>query len=178
MHHGKDRLRNECLARWLVDHELFAPDAPLFRHFVQQTRTQTGSIYGRQLYEIMRCWDTDQSGWPQDHQDFAAAWRKQTKWVVSRSLSEVGPNATLVAEDLETAILKLKQSVTGEIDIGGPNLARSVTDLGLIDEYQIYLHPVVHGKGTPFFAGSRPPLRLINHDRICADVIRLTYVPA
>ena len=59
-----------------------------------------------------------------------------------------------------------------------PGLAHSLTELGLIDEYRIYLHPVVLGSGTPYFAGPRPPLRLLAHDRIDEDVIRLRYVPA
>ena len=54
----------------------------------------------------------------------------------------------------------------------------SLTELGLIDEYRIYLHPVVLGHGKPYFAGPRPPLRLVAHDRIGEDVIRLAYVPA
>jgi riboflavin biosynthesis pyrimidine reductase len=57
-------------------------------------------------------------------------------------------------------------------------LAHSLTELGLIDEYRIYLHPVVVGHGKPYFAGPRPPLRLIAHDLIADDVIKLTYVPA
>ena len=108
----------------------------------------------------------------------AAAWRKQPKWVVSRSLKFVGPNATLVGDDIEAVIRGLKAGRAGEIDAAGPELARSLTDLGLIDEYRIYLHPVVLGCGKPFFAGSRPPLRLVISDRMDEDVIRLTYVPA
>ena len=107
----------------------------------------------------------------------AAAWRKQPKWVVSRSLKFVGPNARLVG-DLEAVIWGLKAERAGEIDAAGPELARSLTDFGLIDEYRIYLHPVVLGCGKPFFAGSRPPLRLVTSDRMDEDVIRLTYVPA
>jgi dihydrofolate reductase len=57
-------------------------------------------------------------------------------------------------------------------------LAHILTELGLIDEYRIYLHPVVLGHGKPFFAGPRPPLRLMTHDLIAEDVIRLAYVPA
>jgi dihydrofolate reductase len=57
-------------------------------------------------------------------------------------------------------------------------LAQSLTELGLIDEYRIYLHPVVLGQGKPYFAGRRPPLRLVTHERIGGDVIRLTYIPA
>ena len=72
----------------------------------------------------------------------------------------------------------MKAERDGEIEVAGPQLARSLTDLGLIDEYRIYLHPVVLGRGTPYFAGPRPPLRLVAHDRIGEDVIRLVYVPA
>jgi hypothetical protein len=65
----------------------------------------------------------------------------------------------------------------GEIEVAGPSLARSLTKLGLIDEYRICLHPVVLGRGAPCFAGPRPQLRLVAHDRIDEDVIRLAYVP-
>jgi dihydrofolate reductase len=156
----------------------FAPGPTLYRHFIEEARAQAGSVYGRQMYEIMRYWDDDQPEWDTAEHAFAAAWRKQPKWVVSRSLTSVGPNATLVAGDLEAAIRKLKAERDGEIEVAGPNLARSLTDLGLIDEYRIYLHPVVLGQGQPYFAGPRPPLRLIAHDRIGEDVIRLSYVPA
>jgi riboflavin biosynthesis pyrimidine reductase len=90
----------------------------------------------------------------------------------------VGANATLVEGDLDGAVRKLKAERDGEIEVAGPNLAKSLTALGLIDEYRIYLHPVVLGRGTPYFAGPRPPLRLVTHDRIGEDVIWLTYVPA
>jgi len=161
-----------------VDHMGFAPGPTLFRHFIEQAREQAGSVYGRNLYEIMRYWDDDHPEWDEERRDFAAAWRRQHKWVVSRSLKSVGPNATLVEGDLEAAIGRLKAEIDGEIEVGGPDLARSLTDLGLIDEYRIYLHPVVLGGGTPYFAGPRPRLRLVADERIDEDVIRLTYVPA
>ena len=75
-------------------------------------------------------------------------------------------------------IRALKAERDGEIEVAGPDLAHSLTDLGLIDEYRIYLHPVVLGHGQPYFAGPRPPLRLISHDRVDEDVIRLVYIPA
>jgi dihydrofolate reductase len=161
-----------------VDHDRFAPSPTLFRHFIAEAEGQAGSVYGRKIYEIMRYWDEDQPEWDADHQAFAAAWRRQPKWVVSRSSPQVGPNATLVGDDLEGAIRTLKAESEGEIEIAGPDLAQSLTALGLIDEYRIYLHPVVLGDGRPYFAGPRPPLRLMAHDRIAEDVIRLTYVPA
>jgi dihydrofolate reductase len=161
-----------------VDHTGFVPGPGLFRHFVEEAAGQAGSIYGRNLYELMRYWDDDQPGWNADERAFAVAWRKQPKWVVSRTLKSVGPNATLVGEDFEGAIRKLKAEREGEIEVAGPELARSLTDLGLIDEYRIYLHPVVLGNGRPYFAGPRPRLRLVGNDQMGEDVIRLTYVPA
>ena len=161
-----------------VDHTAFGPGPTLFRHFIEEAERHTGCVYGRRMYEIMRYWDDDHPEWDADEQAFAAAWRKQHKWVVSRSLTSVGANATLVAGDLEGAIRALKAERDGEIEVAGPTLAHSLTQLGLIDEYRIYLHPVVLGHGRPYFAGARPPLRLRGHDRIGEDVVRLSYVPA
>jgi dihydrofolate reductase len=162
-----------------VDHKsLGRPEPAIFRHFLELTRGATGFLYGRNLYEIMRYWDDDLAEWDADDREFAAAWRSQPKWVVSHSLKFVGPNATLVTEELETAVRRLKAEKTGEIYVGGPELARSLTEAGLIDEYRLYLRPVVLGGGKPFFAGPRPPLRLVAGDRLGENVIRLTYVPA
>lgn len=161
-----------------VDHTAFAPSPTLFRHFIEEAQAQAGSVYGRKMYEIMRYWDDDHPEWNADEHAFASAWRSQPKWVVSRSLQSVGPNATLVADDLAGAIRDLKAEHDREIEVAGPNVARSLTELGLIDEYRIYLHPVVLGRGNPYFAGPRPPLRLVTTDRIGEDVVKLTYVPA
>jgi len=161
-----------------VDHQQFRPSPALFRHFIEHTRDVTGTVYGRGMYEVMRYWDEDRPDDDSEERDFAAWWRSQPKWVVSRTLKSVGPNATLVGDDLESVIRGLKAQLVGEIDVSGPDLAGSLTDLGLIDEYRLYLHPVVLGSGKPFFTGPRPPLRLVASDRIDEDVIRLTYVPA
>ena len=161
-----------------VDHMAFGPSATLFRHFVEEARGQAGSVYGRRVYEVMRYWDEEHPEWNADESAFAAAWRNQPKWVVSRTLKSVGPNARLVEGDLEGAIRALKAGRSGEIEVAGPELAHSLTELGLIDEYRIYLHPVVLGQGKRYFAGPRPPLRLVTSDRMDDDVIRLTYVPA
>lgn len=88
--------------------------------------------------------------------DFAVAWRNQPKWIVSRAL---------------------KARHHGEIQIGSPELARSLTELGLIDEYQLYFRPIVRDQRKPYFAGRRPPLRLTTSER-AEDVMKLTYVPA
>jgi dihydrofolate reductase len=161
-----------------VDHLEMRPGPALFRYFVEHVRGLAGSVYGRHTYEIMRYWDDDLPEWGADEREFAAAWRRLPKWVVSRSLTSVGPNATLVRDDVETVLRELKARLAGEIDIAGPHLARSLGDLSLVDEYRLYFRPFVLGRGTPFFAGSRPPLRLVASDRIAEDTIRLTYVPA
>jgi dihydrofolate reductase len=162
-----------------VDHlELGPPPPVVSRHFTEYERGVTGMVYGRGMYEIMRYWDEDLPDWDAEERDFAAVWRGKPKWVVSRSLKSVGPNATLVGNDIEHAIHALKAQLAGEIDVAGPVLAGSLTGLGLIDEYRLYLRPVVLGRGKPFFVGARPPLRLVTSDLVGENVIRLTYVPA
>jgi len=162
-----------------IDHEKLGPPSPaVFRHFVEHVRGLTGMIYGRGMYEVMRYWDDDLPDWDANERDFAVAWRSQPKWVVSRSLQSVGPNATLVSEDVEAAIRRLKAERDGELDVGGPYLARSLTEAGLLDEYRLYLRPVVLGSGKPFFVGPVPPLRLAASDLIAEELVRLTYVPA
>jgi len=161
-----------------VDHTAFAPDPTLFRHFVAEAQGLAGSLYGRRMYELMRYWDDDQAEWDEAEQAFARAWRAQPKWVVSGTLASVGPNARLLADDLATAVRELKARCDGEIEVAGPTLAHALGQLGLIDEYRIYLHPVVLGSGTPCFAGPRRPLRLVSHERIGESVLRLAYVPA
>lgn len=161
-----------------VDHDSFAPDSILFRHFIEQARTQTGSLYGRRLYEIMAYWDVDHADWEEDGAEFAAAWRANPKWVVSRGTPALGPNATLLRGDLATAVRALKEEHDGVIEVGGPVLAKSLADLGLIDEYVIYLHPVVMGQGRRFFHDMRPRLRLTGSETIGEGVMRQAYVPA
>jgi dihydrofolate reductase len=162
-----------------VDHMKLGPPGPgVSRHFLEHVRELAGCVYGRRTYEIMQYWEEDRPDWGAAARDFAAAWRSRPKWVVSRSLKSVGPNATLIQDDLGTALGALKARLAGEIGVAGPDLARSLTDLGLIDEYRLYFRPVVLGHGAPFFVGPRPPLRLVASDLIGEDTIRLTYVPA
>ena len=160
-----------------VDHPAFAPGPVLFRHFIEQVRGLTGSIYGRRMYEVMRYWDEDRPEWDPQEREFAAVWRSQPKWVVSRSLTSVGPNATLIQGDVEEAIRGLKARLAGDIEVGGPELAAGLASLGLVDEYRLYVRPVVLGSGKPFFAAPRPPLRFLASD-VIGEAVRLTYVPA
>ena len=158
--------------------ELPPPGTALHRHFNDYVRGLSGILYGRRMYEVMRYWDEAGPDWEAVEHDFASAWRLKPKWVVSRTLKSVGPNATLVSDDVETLVRRLKETVNGQIDVAGPDLAGYLTGLGLIDEYHLYFRPFVLGGGKPFFAGPRPPLRLIATDEIGEDAVRLKYVPA
>jgi dihydrofolate reductase len=156
--------------------QLPPPGERLHRHFNDHVRALAGMIYGRRIYEIMRYWDDDQPDWGPVEHDFAAAWRARPKWVVSRTLKSVGPNATLASDDLGALARALKQQLDGEIDVAGPELAGGLTALGLIDEYRLYFRPFVLGGGKPYFHGPRPPLRLVGSDAVGEDAVRLTYV--
>jgi dihydrofolate reductase len=154
--------------------QLPRPGDELHRHFNDAVRESAGIVYGRRMYEVMRYWEDDQPDWGDVSRDFAAAWRATPTWVVSRTLDAVGANATLVRDDAGTFVRALKAQLDGVIDVAGPELAGSLTALGLIDEYRLYLRPFVLGRGKPFFSGPRPPLRLVGADAVGEDAMRVT----
>jgi dihydrofolate reductase len=165
-----------------VDHgggrtQLPPPGRELHDHFTDHVRGLAGILYGRRMYEVMRFWDQDHPELDVGYRDFAPAWRDRQKWVASRTFKEVGPNGTLVGDDIGACVRRLKMDVEGDIDVAGPELARFLTTLGLIDEYRLYFRPFILGGGKPYFAGARPSLRLTGVDRIGEDAVRLTYVP-
>jgi len=161
-----------------VDHEVMEPGPALFRHFTEQLGGLAAGLYGRGVYELLRYWDGDDPAWDDDRRAFAAAWRRLPKIVASRTLTSVGANATLLQGDLATAVRALKAGHDGEIEVAGPVLAQSLTELGLIDEYRLYVRPLVLNRGAPFFAGPTPPLRLVGSERIGEDAVRIRCVPA
>lgn len=154
------------------------PDATAFHHFADHVRGAAGLFYGRRMYEVMRYWDEDQPDWGEMEHIFAQAWRPRPKWVASRSLKSVGPNATLVQGDVTDFAAKLKSERDGYIDVAGAEIASVLSAAGLIDEYRLYFRPYVVGSGKPYFAGPVPPLRLLKQDLIGKDTVRLTYAPA
>jgi len=151
------------------------PGDALFRRFVDHVGRLNGIVYGRRMYELMRYWDDDRD-WGARERDFAAAWRAKPKWVASRTLKAVGPNATLIAGDVVAAVRKLKADLPGQIEVAGPEIAGVLTAAGLIDEYQLYYRPFVLGEGKPFFAGPRPRLRIVATDRV-EDAVMVRCVP-
>jgi len=151
-----------------------APDAELFEHFVQHERSLAAGIYGRRVYELLQYWDEDRPEWSVSEREFASAWRAHPKWVASNSLESVGPNASLIRTGIEAFVRHLKSQIEGTIAVAGPELAASLTRMDLIDEYHVYVRPIVLGAGKPFFAGVRPMLRLAAMDRI-GEAVRLSY---
>ena len=158
--------------------QFFPPGPLLHQHFNDHVRGLSGMLYGRRIYEVMRYWEEDKPDWDDIELDFARAWRSKPKWVPSRTLKSVGPNATLIQGDVCELAARLKSELDGEIDVAGADLASTLSAAGLIDEYRLYLRPYVVGGGKPYFAGSVPPLRLLKHETIGEDAVRLTYVPA
>lgn len=157
--------------------QLPAPGKELHRHFNEHVDGLAGMLYGRRMYEIMRYWDKEHAQWGTIEHDFAAKWRSKPKWVVSRTLKSVGPNATVVDGDLESCVRDLRARVDGEIDVAGPELAASITDLGLIDEYRLYFRPFVLGAGKPYFGSARPPLRIVSFEHVGEDALVLSCLP-
>jgi dihydrofolate reductase len=132
------------------------PDEELFRFHYERTRELGGHLLGRRLYETMLVWETmDQ--WPSpsaDQLEFARVWTAIPKVVFSSSLESVVGNARLARDGLAEEVARLKAQPGPDVGVGGADLAGSLTRLGLIDEYVMFVAPVVLGAGTPYF----PPL--------------------
>jgi dihydrofolate reductase len=130
-----------------------APDEELHRFHNQRVRALGAHICGRRLYETMVYWETaDQNPAATDYElEFADIWKRLPKLVFSNTLERVEGNATLASGDLADEVTALKQSPGEDVGVGGAHLASSLIKLGLIDEYQLFVSPIVLGRGTPFF---------------------------
>ena len=130
------------------------PDETLHRHFNERERSASAALYGRRLYELMSAYwptaDEDPSA-PDVIKEYARIWRSEPKVVFSRTLQSVSHNARLVRDVLPAEIARLKAESAGDLLLGGPGLALSFMRLGLIDEYWLYIHPVLLGGGKPMF---------------------------
>jgi dihydrofolate reductase len=139
-----------------------APDEELHRFHNEQTRALGAHICGRRLYEEMVYWETaDRNPSIGDHvREFALIWQALPKIVFSTTLTEVEGNARLATEGIAEEVARLKQERGGDIAVGGATLAAAFVELDLIDEYQLFVNPVVVGGGTPFFPPTRRRLEL------------------
>ncbi|MER8474614.1 dihydrofolate reductase family protein [Mesorhizobium sp. M1163] len=154
-----------------------APSQKHFDYWIETIRNHAGAVYGRRMYEVMRYWDDDHAEWDASLRQFATLWRKLPKWVVSRTLSGVGPKATLISGDIETQIREIATRTDGTLSVSGPELASLMTRLGLIEEYHLHVRPFVLGRGKPFFHETRPPLQLVSSTLIDDDTVHMIYVP-
>ncbi|PWU24777.1 MAG: deaminase [Candidatus Rokuibacteriota bacterium] len=129
------------------------PDEELHRFHNERVRQVGLQLCGRRLYETMVYWETaDQDPSATDVElEFAGIWQALPKIVYSRTLQSVEGNSTLAREVDPDEIAKLKQEQGKDIAVGGAGLASTFTRLGLIDEYQLFVNPVVLGGGTPCF---------------------------
>jgi dihydrofolate reductase len=137
-----------------------APDDELHRFHNDRVRAQAAELLGRRLYEVMLFWETADREPDADEttRDFARLWQALPKVVFSTTLDEVeGENMRLATRDLAAEIADLKERHgDGTIGIGGAGLAASAIELGLVDEYLLFVYPVILGAGTPFFPAGAP----------------------
>ncbi|RWH69796.1 dihydrofolate reductase family protein [Mesorhizobium sp.] len=163
------------------DIDLPIPEEELHQHFNDEMWRTTIALCGRRMYEAMRFWDSPEREIAAEEveRDFAHAWRETPKIVFSTTLEEVGPNARLVRNDVEAVVKSLKGEATGDISVSGAELAAHLARAGLIDEYRLYLHPVVLGGGKPYFqSGLSLALKPLGAERLAQGVTLLRYAPA
>jgi len=159
------------------DISLPVPEADLHRHFNEEMRRTATALCGRRMYETMRFWDMmDLAAAGEVERDFALAWRETPKVVFSTTLREVGPNARLAEGNAVAAVTALKTRTDGQISVGGADLAGHLARAGLIDEYRLYMHPLVLGGGKPYFqAGLSLTLRPLGSQSLAQGVTLLRY---
>jgi dihydrofolate reductase len=163
------------------DIDLPVPEEKLHQHFNDMMRQTSVTLAGRRMYEAMIFWDSPdrETGATEVERDFARAWRATPKIVFSTTLRQVGHNARLVNGDVETTVRSLKSETDGLINVGGADLAACLARAGLIDEYWLYMHPVVLGGGKPYFqSGLSLALKPLGTMSLSQGVTLLRYAPA
>jgi dihydrofolate reductase len=156
-----------------------APDEELHRFHNQQTRELGTHLCGRRLYEVMRYWDTaDQNPSAAEHElEFARIWQTLPKIVFSRTLTEVEGNARLATQGIAEEVAKLREQPGKDLGVGGAGLASTCIELGLVDEYRLFVSPVVLGGGTPYFPAleDRTNLELVETQTFGSRVVYVRY---
>src|SRR4051794_17161896 len=157
-----------------------APDAELHRFHNERVREVGMELYGRRLYEEMRVWETREEApdASEVEREFAQIWKATPKLVFSTTLDRVEGNATLATGDPVTEVARLKEQPGQDLAVGGAGLASTFVRAGLVDDYQLFVHPVVLGGGTPFFPplDERLELELVETRRFNWGVVYLRYV--
>jgi dihydrofolate reductase len=155
------------------------PDEELHRFHNERTRELGAQIMGRRLYETMLYWETagEDPSLTDYALEFAEIWGQTPRLVFSRTLESVEGNARLATGEIAEEVARLKAEVDGDIAVGGADLAATFTELGLIDEYGLFVHPVAIGTGRPYLQPLDEPLelRLIETRTFGSGVVHLRY---
>jgi dihydrofolate reductase len=156
-----------------------APDEELHRLHNERTRQLGAHLCGRRLYEVMLYWETAEQNHPlAEHElEFARIWKPLPKVVFSKTLEEVEGNARLVRDGVAEEVERLKAQPGKDLAVGGAGLASSLIKLGLVDEYQLFVSPVVLGGGTAFFPAleERINLELVETRTFGSRVVYVRY---
>ena len=167
------------------DHREGIADEELHHHHAANLERADALLLGRVTYQMMEdAWRRSDTGtWPEWMEPwmmpFARTIDGAKKYVVSRSLESVDWNAELVQGDLRKAVEDLKQEDGAGLSLGGVTLPLALADLGLIDEYEFVVQPIVAGHGPTLFAGLRErlDLELIGRQELRSGVVVLQYRP-
>ena len=154
-----------------------APDDELHRFHNEQTRELGAHLLGRRLYETMVYWETADPNWSATEEEFARIWRELPKTVFSKSLESVEGNTRLAEDGIAEEVARLKQEPGKDLAVGGAGLAASAIELGLVDEFRLFVSPVVLGAGTPYFPPlqKRIDLELVETHTFASRVVYLRY---
>jgi dihydrofolate reductase len=157
-----------------------APGEELHRFHNQQAREIGVQLYGRRLYETMIFWETadEKPSTSEVELEFARIWKDTPKIVFSRTLEKVEmSNARLVRDGAAEEVAKLKEQPGKDLAVGGAGLASTFIKLGLIDEYRLFISPVVLGAGTPYFPAldERIDLELVETRTFGSRVVYVRY---
>jgi dihydrofolate reductase len=156
-----------------------APDEELHRFHNEQARETGVNLCGRRLYETMRYWETagENQSLPEAELEFARIWKDTPQVVFSRTLETVEGNARLVRDNAAEEVARLKEEPGADLAVGGAGLASTLIKAGLVDEYRLFVSPVVLGGGTPYFPAldERIDLELVETRAFSSRVVYLRY---
>jgi dihydrofolate reductase len=155
------------------------PDSEVFRHFIELEKEVEVHLYGRKLYETMCYWKTDQN-FDKAELEYAKVWNQKPNVVFSRTLKSVAANDRLIRDNIAEEVNELKKGPGKYMVVGGGEIASTFIKLGLIDEYRVYLRPVVLGKGKAMFQSltQNLPLKFMDSKVFASGVVLLRYQKA
>jgi len=158
--------------------EWTAPSDEVFTFITDLVRPVGTYLYGRRLYEAMAVWETqpDLAAESELRADFADIWKAADKIVYSTTLPAVPTANTRLERSFDAdSVRKMKASAPSDLTVGGATLAAHAFDVGLVDECQLFVHPVLLGDGKPAFPGARVQLELLEERRFGNGIVNLRY---